>query len=172
MGEMERKKREKTMSETHPERLSEQVIREIERFGGVIEPPPEDKVTTVLTPVGDVALPEPMRQLLCDVRWPVRQLPGASWPMPVTCCSKDDEFPYGVRFGWATVEENYGYDGFDGNLPYTEIGMDDSQFLYFIRLDDEDPTDPVVYRVDHEGQPYEPGAEKRRKFLASLEPEG
>jgi hypothetical protein len=119
-----RKKREKTMSEIHPEQLSEHVIREIERLGGVIEPPPANKVTIISTVVGDTALPEPMRQLLFDIRWP-RMVPY---------CSKDDDYPQGVEFGWTTVEENYGYNDFDGNLPYTKIALDASQFLYFIRL--------------------------------------
>lgn len=41
------------MSETYPEGLSPQVIREIERLGGVIESFPPKKVLTISTVVGD-----------------------------------------------------------------------------------------------------------------------
>ena len=153
------------MAERAPERLAEQVVREIERLGGVIEPPPaEGQETLVRTVLGDYPLPEPLRQLLSDVRWPK----GKNW-LGMAYRSRSDDYPRGVQFVRADIEEDYGC---CGDHPYVQIAMDSSQFLHFVPLDCADPGDPPVYRVDHEGQDRLPWPQSLSAFLADLEPEG
>jgi len=153
------------MAEREPEQLAEHVVRQIERLGGVIEPPPaERQETTTRTVLGDYPVPEPIRQFLHDVRWPT----GKSW-LGMAYRSRSDDYPRGVQFVGGTIEEDYGC---CGDHPYTQIAMDASQFLHFVPLDCPDPSDPPVYRVDHEGQDNLPWPQSLSSFLADLEPEG
>lgn len=64
--------------------------------------------------------------------------------------------------------KNFGY---KGSYPKTAIAQDSSQFLYIILLGDNDPTDPVVYRVVRKGRDRQPKGEELSSLLADLEPE-
>ncbi len=153
------------MSETTSERLAERVLREIERLGGEVMPPPaERQETRVRTVLGEYPLPEPIRQFRQDVRWPK----GESW-LGMAYRSRSDDYPHGVQFIGGEIEEDYGC---CGDHPYTQIAEDASQFLYFVPLDCDDPSDPLVLRVDHEGQDRLPWPQRLSAFLADLEQEG
>jgi hypothetical protein len=153
------------MAETTADRLSERVLREIARLGGEVAPPPtERQEALVRTVLGTYPLPEPIRQFLRDARWPK----GKNW-LGMAYRSKSDEYPRGVQFVGGDIEEDYGC---CGDHPYTQIAMDASQFLHVVPLDCTDPSDPPVYRVDHEGQDRLPWPQSLSEFLADLEPEG
>jgi hypothetical protein len=153
------------MSATEPQRLSERVIRQIERLGGVITPAPAERQERLArTVMGEYPIPEPIRQFRQDVRWPK----GKSW-LGMAYRSKSDDYPRGVQFVGGDIEEDYGC---CGDHPYMQIAEDAGQFLHFVPLDCANPSDPPIYRVDHEGQDQLPWPQSLSSFLADLEPEG
>ncbi|HEY7123100.1 MAG TPA: hypothetical protein VH540_04025 [Ktedonobacterales bacterium] len=147
-----------------PPRLSATVIYFIERLGGVLEPAPEPPAPiTLRTVVGIHPVPEQIRQFLDDVRWPLTR--QGHFP---NFRSRWDDFPHGVLFVRGEIQEAYGC---CGTHPYVQIAEDATQFLYFVRLDDRRPSNPLVYRIDHEGQDRFGTTWRLSDFLAELEPE-
>jgi hypothetical protein len=139
------------MSET----LSITVTKEIQRLGGTIanEPQPLD--------LDGIPAPEPIRQFLADVTWPA----GITY---------DDRHAHNPERGNVVLgdvrlfaEQDFEEIGMD--LDYLEedgmnmcpwadkfndimvqIGLtDNGKYLLMLDLEDDDPTDPQVYRLDH-----------------------
>jgi hypothetical protein len=152
------------MSANQAKRLSKTVIAYIEYLGGRLEPSAGNEVKVVRTVVGDYQLPEPIRQFIFDVRWP-----AGKHPFGMKYRSQFDDYPRGVQFIWAEIEEDYIC---CGKHPYVQIAEDDGQFLHFIRLDCANPSNSLVYRIDHEGSDRLPKSQRLSEFLASLEQEG
>lgn len=151
--------------------LAPAVIAEIVRLGGTLAPLGPRPAHTVETIAGWLPLPEPLRRFLDDVAWPTRVFRERPLRVgPVQFRSRDDEYPYGVGFGLTEIAGDYSNQ--PNRRPYVCIAFDGTQFMYFVALDDEDPTDPEVHRVDHEGDhDFQAGGGRLSAFLADLEPE-
>ncbi|MBK8430161.1 MAG: hypothetical protein IPL28_02185 [Chloroflexi bacterium] len=148
--------------------LSAEVLHEIERLGGRFDLKPNASVKMVDTFVGQVAMPEAIRQFVWDVKWPKANGEGFGWPIR-RYRSQYDDYPYGVLFAHSEIVERYGLD----ERPYFCIAHDATHWMYFIPLDTDTPADPPVLRIDHTGVWDEPIPEgiPLSKFLADLEPE-
>lgn len=109
-------------------------------------------------------LPEPLRQLAC-----------VKWPKEVTYKNEDIDQPWvwGLEVGglaWLDTNEI----GVEHDGPLAILGIADGGNVFIVvRMDDPDPTDPVVYQVDHD-DPEQTlfGDVRLSTFLASLRPEG
>lgn len=84
-------------------------------------------------------LPEPLRQLAC-----------VKWPKEVTYKNEDIDQPWvwGLEVGglaWLDTNEI----GVEHDGPLAILGIADGGNVFIVvRMDDPDPTDPVVYQVD------------------------
>jgi hypothetical protein len=124
------------------------VMAEIARLGGTLAARAERaEPTTVATVCGPRVVPEPLRRFLEDVRWP--SVGDGNRARPAEFRGRHDDYPRGLVFGLTEIAEDYSRDG--DARPYLAIGDDRTQVLYFIDLESPDPGDPLVFRVDHEG---------------------
>ncbi|GAA4069121.1 ankyrin repeat domain-containing protein [Actinomadura miaoliensis] len=131
--------------------LGEDVLRQIERLGGVVPDDFMPREWVEATPVGPRQLP-PWVQALLAVRWSEGTL------------RTDDEFEWQV---WL----NGGPEVEDGLVTepraWFGIGYHDGQFYYVVDLDDT-AEDPQVYEVDHEGGEDRPYGEYLSSMLGGL----
>jgi len=141
------------MSET----LSITVIKEIQRLGGTIanEPQPLD--------LDGIPVPEPIRQFLADI----------TWPEGITYSDTDaDPWMWSVSLGNAQLFNEQEFEDIGLDLDYLEedgmimcpwsdkfndtmvaIGLSDrGNYLLMIDLEDDDPTNPQIYRFNHYDQ--------------------
>lgn len=140
------------------ETLYPDVLSHVYRLGGTVSPPAVNPVPWSGGPV-----PEPLRRFLVDVRWPKRRAfaNGDSdhlrvWnfrPAPSTF----DPEPY------AFLREHPGA---------ICLGLaDGGNYFLFILPDDPAPTDPDVFKLDHDEYDAFVGSERLTQFLASLWPD-
>jgi Leucine-rich repeat (LRR) protein len=123
-----------------PARLSAAVLEQLTRLGAKLESPaeipPREKVKTK---GGTWPLPEAMRQLIYDVRWPegiVYEVTVGVW-----------EF-HGIDFQIGSNLEEYEC---TFHRPFYGGTTDRNGNAIVWNLADSDPTDPELFRVDHEG---------------------
>lgn len=105
---------------------------------------------------------------------PLRQLAGVTWPDVSFENDEEDEL-------WTWMLELGGIDWLDTSEidldhegPLAHLGVaDGGNYFLVLRMDDPDPSDPVVYQVDHDdpGQTLHGGVRLSR-LLGSLRPEG
>jgi hypothetical protein len=117
--------------------LSPSVMTEIDRLGGKWEPPSTEEPRQI----NGHQIPEAIWQFLYEIRWPQRtycsseQSSLSVWDMSFFCC------------GWledVTIKNRN-----DRSLVY--FGMADGGNNYLILdIDDANPSDPDVYKVDHD----------------------
>ncbi|MFI7444981.1 hypothetical protein [Nonomuraea indica] len=130
--------------------LSKDVLRQIERLGGVVPDGFVPRERVMATPAGPRQLP-PWVQLLLAVRWNEGTL------------RTDDEFRWKVRLGGAEVEDEL----ITEPRAWFGIGHNDGQFYYVVDLDDT-AEDPQVYEVDHEGDEDSPCGDRLSTVLGGL----
>lgn len=138
--------------------LSDLVQSHIVRLGAIL-PTSWDEPTHL----DDHEIPEPFRQLAC-----------VTWPQGVSFQSDS------THRLWVWMLELGALDGFDMSEvggshegPLAILGdADGGNYWILLRIDDPDPSDPVVYKVDH-AESDEPlrGDVPLSSFLASLRPE-
>lgn len=115
------------------EGLHTEVLRQIERLGGVV---PE--IVEADPEWADAARPLPPE---------IEMLMAVAWP-PRTLLVTDDEYGDRVSFPQGMT----GGDPFAVDRPCFVIGFDEStQHYWVVDLDDPQPGDPAVYRIDHDG---------------------
>lgn len=147
------------MSSTNTkERLSADIIEELERLGCEISSPqgvPDPRYLSF----GQqrVAVPEAYRQFVEDVQWPDAELRGQM---------EDGSKYWGLRFfndlqPFCPAELGYDYAGMD-EVHFLHIGwMDSGNWLLLLRLDESDPTSPRWYSIDHDPYQQRPLASER-----------
>ncbi len=137
------------------DRLSPRVTQQLERLGGKLPSTSGDRSVETLT--GRRTLPAP-----------IAALAAVEWPRGHRLRSKDPDFEQVVELQGMAISEDYLR---DDRRAWFSIAYDGLQFFYFIDLDDPDPTDPEVYRVDHEGDSRTPSSRRLSDWLATLDAE-
>lgn len=143
--------------------LPPEIVAEIERLGGRFSPAQNGKEKFI----NNHPVPEPVRQFLYDVEW--------SRELSYYSDEDSDLWVWLTRFGlaqWLDAEEFAVEDR--GERPLVWWGeADGGNYLLLIDLDDPNPANPSVYKIDH----YDP--EQRLystvnllDFLRSLKIEG
>jgi len=128
--------------------LHRHVRRELRRLNGRAAYDPATDSRTVRTPTGVHRIPPAIQELL-TVTWP-------------TGYSIRTDFGWRVRLVQAPIEVGL----FLELRAWFGIAADDGRHIWIIDLADEHPEDPMVYRVDHEGQDHSPYGEKLSIRLA------
>jgi hypothetical protein len=145
-------------------RLAPAVLAEIARLGGRVESPPEVPASRFEdTKAGRWPIPEAIRQLTRDVKWPAKTTYGGEI---------DDAKEWLVQFGIGADLDEYECGFYH---PYYTIGQTDGgNYMLLVDLSDPDPTDPAVYRLDHDEFSEHDAlrrADHLSTFLAALSPE-
>lgn len=120
--------------------LSVDIRVEVERLNGRFVP-----VNFFAPPMlGGKVVPEPMKQFLYDVQWPPQQEYESD--------EESDLWVWLVELGvvgWLDMEE-LGLEGVNGRCFVTFGLTDGGNYLLLLDLDDPNPTDPQVYKIDHD----------------------
>lgn len=122
--------------------LHPRVRLHIRRLGGSLSPP---RMREVRTAVGTRPLPAPLAELVA-VSFPA----GATGALELSPGEVTEAYVAGVA------------------RPFFSIAVDQDQYLYFVDLDDDHPSDPLVYRVDHEGEAGLPVGVRLSERLAAI----